>query len=73
MSKQISVVQDTHTAVTRAEARFAQLARRTAFDLNLLRDAALAANIPLSQLANIQRARREMNELVTGLKAKDEG
>ncbi len=69
MSKQTSV-QDTQRAVTRttpAEARYKQLARRTMFDLNLLGDAAMSANVALKHLARIKRARREMKDLVQDL------
>ncbi len=65
---------DTHHAVTRAspaEARFAQLARRTMFDLNLLRDAAMSANIPFAHLVKIKRARREMKDLIQDLSKQD--
>jgi hypothetical protein len=47
--------------------RCKQLARRTAFDLNLAHDAAMSANISFSSLERIRRARREMNDLLREL------
>lgn len=43
------------------------LAARTSTDLKLLNDAALAARVPYKQLAKIQRARRELSDLLREL------
>ncbi len=49
--------------------RCKQLAKRSAFDLNLAHDSAVSANIPFVHLAKIKRARREMDDLVRELTA----
>ncbi len=56
-----------HKQESSALVRCQQLARRTAFDLNLAHDSAVSANIPFVHLAKIKRARREMDDLVREL------
>lgn len=52
-----------------ALARARQLAERSAVDLRLLGDATRAAGLPFKALARIQRARREMKDLLVELSA----
>jgi hypothetical protein len=47
--------------------RCKELAKRSAFDLNLAHDAAMSAKVPFASLARIKRARREMNDLIREL------
>jgi hypothetical protein len=47
--------------------RCKELAKRSAFDLNLAHDAAMSANVPFASLARIKRARREMSDLLREL------
>ncbi len=49
--------------------RCKELAKRSAFDLNLAHDAAMSAKVPFASLARIKRARREMNDLLRELTA----
>jgi hypothetical protein len=51
------------SALTRTK----QLAKRSAFDLNLAHDAAVSAQLPFVSLSRIKRARREMNDLLREL------
>ncbi len=50
-----------------ALARCQQLAKRSAFDLNLAHDAGVSAQLPFVHLSRIKRARREMNDLLREL------
>lgn len=56
-----------HEQKSPALARCKELAKRSAFDLNLAHDAAIGANIPFVHLAKIKRARQEMNDLLREL------
>jgi hypothetical protein len=47
--------------------RCKELAKRSAFDLNLAHDSAVSANIPFVHLAKIKRARREIADLLRSL------
>jgi hypothetical protein len=47
--------------------RCKELAKRSAFDLNLAHDAAMSAHVPFASLARIKRARREMDDLLREL------
>ncbi len=49
--------------------RCKQLAKRSAFDLNLAHDAGVSAQLPFVHLAKIKRARREMIDLLRELTA----
>jgi hypothetical protein len=52
----------TLVAAKPSAARYAQLLERTAFDLKLTHDSALAANVPFARLQRINRARREIED-----------
>ena len=54
-----------------ALARALTLARRAEFDLKLLADAGLAAEVPFAQLARIRRASRELKDLLRDLSAQN--
>jgi endonuclease/exonuclease/phosphatase family metal-dependent hydrolase len=63
----------THKQESSALARCQQLAKRSAFDLNLAHDAAVSAQLTFVHLARIKRARREMIDLLRELSGKDRG
>jgi hypothetical protein len=58
-----------HKQESSALVRCKELAKRSAFDLNLAHDAAMSAHVPFASLARIKRARREMNDLLRELTA----
>jgi hypothetical protein len=58
---------ESHKTESSALVRCKELAKRSAFDLSLAHDAAIASNIPFVHLAKIKRARREMNDLLRDL------
>ncbi len=60
-----------HKQESSALIRCQQLAKRSAFDLNLAHDAAVSAQLPFVHLARIKRARREMDDLLRELSGKD--
>jgi hypothetical protein len=62
-------VNNLHKQQSSALVRCKQLAKRSAFDLNLAHDAGVSANIPFVHLAKIKRARREVNDLWRTLKS----
>ncbi len=53
-------------------ARTRHLAERSATDLKLAHDAALAAGLPYKSLLKIQRARRELRDLLSEIEARKE-
>jgi hypothetical protein len=55
-----------------ALARARHLAERSATDLKLTADAARAAGLPFKSLSKIQRARREMRDLLSEIEARKE-